>query len=98
MNMIQAWRHGCDDGARSSVVVMGEDVDYFGGVYASPTCRKWRTSRARLADLRRRLATAIGMAERLSARRIQFADYIYPAVDQTSELAHRYRSGFSSPS
>ncbi len=109
MNMIQALNSAMDvTMARDpSVVVMGEDVGYFGGVFrvTDGLQRKYGEHRVLDSPIAEGgiVATAIGMA--LNGLRpvaeIQFADYIYPAVDQiASELARiRYRTAgeFTSP-
>ena len=90
----------------SRVVVLGEDVGKFGGVFRATT-GPLRRVRRRSRDSTRRSprpassARAIGMA--LYGLRpvpeIQFADFIYPAFDQiVNELAKfRYRSGGQYP-
>ncbi len=109
MSMVEAIRDAmdCKMAEDKSVVVFGEDVGYFGGVFAAPTgCSANMASRA--ASTRRstnresspwRSAWAL-MGLRAVAE-IQFADYVYPGYDQiVSEAARlRYRSGgeFSAP-
>ena len=103
MNMIQA----VNDALRvemerdDRVVVMGEDVGKFGGVFRATQGLYERFGEERVFDTPLAeagiIGTAIGMA--LYGLRpvpeIQFADFIYPAFDQiVSELAkYRYRSG-----
>ena len=109
MNMIEAIRSGLDVvmDKDPNVVVMGEDVGYFGGVFrcTDGLQRKYGEHRVIDAPIAEGgiIGTAIGMG--LNGLRpvaeIQFADYIYPGFDQVvSELARiRYRSGgeFFSP-
>jgi 2-oxoisovalerate dehydrogenase E1 component beta subunit len=109
MNMIQALNSAMDVmmARDSNVVLMGEDVGYFGGVFrvTDGLQRKYGEHRVLDSPIAEGgiVATAIGMA--LNGLRpvaeIQFADYIYPAYDQiVSELARiRYRSGgdFTAP-
>jgi 2-oxoisovalerate dehydrogenase E1 component beta subunit len=109
MNMIEAIRSGLDVvmDKDPDVVVMGEDVGYFGGVFrcTDGLQRKYGEHRVIDAPIAEGgiIGTAIGMG--LNGLRpvaeIQFADYIYPGFDQVvSELARiRYRSGgeFFSP-
>ena len=109
MNMIEAIRSALDVvmGRDSDVVVLGEDVGYFGGVFrcTDGLQRKYGEHRVIDAPIAEGgiIGAAIGMG--LNGLRpvaeIQFADYIYPGFDQiVSELARiRYRSGgdFFSP-
>lgn len=103
MNMIQA----VNDALRTEmerddrVVVMGEDVGKFGGVFRATQGLYEKFGEDRVFDTPLSeagiIGTAIGMA--LYGLRpvpeIQFADFIFPAFDQiVSELAkYRYRSG-----
>ena len=103
MNMIQALNSAMDVmmARDPSVVLMGEDVGYFGGVFRATEGLQRKYGEHRVLDSPIAeggiVATAIGMS--LNGLRpvaeIQFADYIYPAYDQiVSELARiRYRSG-----
>ena len=90
-----------------NVVVFGEDVGYFGGVFrcTEGLQRKYGPERAFDTPIAEAgiLATAVGMGAYglRPVVEIQFADYIYPATDQLiSEAARlRYRSGgeFTAP-
>ncbi len=102
MNMIQALNSAMDvmlDRDRS-VVIIGEDVGYFGGVFrcTDGLQRKYGEHRVIDAPIAEGgiVATAIGMGVNglRPIAEIQFADYIYPGFDQiVSELARlRYRS------
>ncbi len=109
MTMIQALNSAMDVMlARSpDVVVFGEDVGYFGGVFRCTDGLQRKHGRARVFDTPITEAGIMGVAVGMSAyglrpvAEIQFADYIYPACDQLiSEAARlRYRSGgeFTSP-
>jgi 2-oxoisovalerate dehydrogenase E1 component beta subunit len=102
MNMIQALNSAMDIklGQDPSVVVLGEDVGYFGGVFrvTDGLQRKYGESRVMDTPISEGgiIAAAIGMAVNglRPVAEIQFADYIYPGYDQiVSELARiRYRS------
>jgi 2-oxoisovalerate dehydrogenase E1 component beta subunit len=109
MNMIQALNSAMDIklGQDPSVVVLGEDVGYFGGVFrvTDGLQRKYGESRVMDTPIAEGgiIAAAIGMAVNglRPVAEIQFADYIYPGYDQiVSELARiRNRSAgeFSAP-
>ena len=79
------------------VVVLGEDVGYFGGVFrvTAGLQKRFGTSRSfdtPIAELGI-VATAIGMAAYglRPVAEIQFADYIYPGLDQIFSEAGRMR-------
>jgi len=87
-------------GRDPNVVVMGEDVGYFGGVFRATDGLQRKYGEHRVIDTPIAeggiVAAAIGMGVNglRPVAEIQFADYIYPAFDQiVSELARlRYRS------
>ncbi len=103
MNMIQALNSAMDCllDRDPSVVIMGEDVGYFGGVFRATAGLQQKYGRQRVFDTPIAeggiIATAIGMGVNglRPIAEIQFSDYIYPAIDQiVSEAARlRYRSG-----
>ena len=107
MNIIQAVNDALRLEMRRDprVVVLGEDVGRFGGVFRATTGLQEEFGPDRCIDTPLAesgiVGTAIGMA--LYGMRpvpeIQFADFIYPAYDQiVSELAKmRYRSGGEYP-
>jgi pyruvate dehydrogenase E1 component beta subunit len=107
MNIIQAVNDALRLEMRrdSRVVVLGEDVGRFGGVFRATSGLQEEFGADRCFDTPLAesgiIGTAIGMA--LYGLRpvpeIQFADFIYPAYDQiVSELAKlRYRSGGQYP-
>ena len=102
MSMIEAIRnaHEVAMEADENVVVMGEDVGYFGGVFRCTAGLQKRFGVERCFDTPISelgiVGTAIGMAAYglKPVVEIQFADYMYPAYDQlVSEAARlRYRS------
>jgi 2-oxoisovalerate dehydrogenase E1 component beta subunit len=109
MNMIQAINSALDVmmGRDPDVVVMGEDVGYFGGVFRATAGLQQKYGKNRVFDTPITECGIIGVAVGMGAYglrpvpEIQFADYIYPALDQlVSEAARlRYRSAgeFISP-
>jgi len=102
MNMIQALNSAMDLmlDLDKSVVVLGEDVGYFGGVFRCTEGLQKKYGEHRVIDAPISeggiIAAAIGMGVNglRPVAEIQFADYIYPGFDQVvSELARlRYRS------
>jgi 2-oxoisovalerate dehydrogenase E1 component beta subunit len=83
-----------------TVVVFGEDVGYFGGVFRCTAGLQKKYGRTRCFDTPISEAGIVGTAIGMAAYglrpcvEIQFADYMYPAYDQiVSEAARmRYRS------
>ncbi|MEI4472638.1 alpha-ketoacid dehydrogenase subunit beta [Frigidibacter sp. MR17.24] len=102
MTMIEAIRDAMDVSmaADPAVVVFGEDVGYFGGVFrcTAGLQKKYGPSRCFDAPISESgiVGAGIGMAAYglKPVVEIQFADYVYPAYDQiVSEAARlRYRS------
>jgi 2-oxoisovalerate dehydrogenase E1 component beta subunit len=100
--MIEAIRSAMDVmmGRDDNVVVFGEDVGYFGGVFRASQGLQEKYGKSRCFDTPISelgiVGTAIGMAAYglRPCVEIQFADYMYPAYDQiVSEAARlRYRS------
>ncbi len=109
MNMIEAIRSALDVvmDRDPGVIILGQDVGYFGGVFrcTDGLQRKYGEQRVIDAPIAEGgiIGTAIGMGVNglRPVAEIQFADYIYPGFDQVvSELARlRYRSSgeFFSP-
>ena len=109
MNMIEAIRSGLDImmDKDPSVVLMGEDIGYFGGVFRCTDGLQRKYGEHRVIDAPISEGGIIGAAIGMGVNglrpvpEIQFADYIYPGFDQiVSELARlRYRSSgeFFSP-
>src|SRR5271154_7571024 len=102
MNMIQAINSALDVMLERdpNVVLMGEDVGYFGGVFRATEGLQRKYGEQRVLDTPIAeggiVASAIGMSVNglRPVAEIQFADYIYPGFDQIcSELARiRYRT------
>ena len=107
--MIEAIRdaHDVMMGRDENVVVFGEDVGYFGGVFRCTKGLQQKYGRARCFDTPINesgiIGTAIGMAAYglRPCVEIQFADYMYPAYDQlvseAARLRHRSAGDFTAP-
>lgn len=102
MNMIEAINSAMDVAMNRDemVTVMGEDVGYFGGVFRATAGLQKKYGKTRVFDTPITECGIVGVAVGMAAYglrpvpEIQFADYIYPALDQlVSEAARlRYRS------
>ena len=102
MTMIESIRdaHGVAMERDDTVVVFGEDVGYFGGVFRCTQGLQKRFGKTRCFDAPINESGIVGAAIGMAAHglrpciEIQFADYMYPAYDQiVSEAARiRYRS------
>src|SRR5690606_7518287 len=102
MTMIEAIRDAMDVmmARDEKVVVFGEDVGYFGGVFRCTAGLQQKYGKTRCFDAPISelgiVGAAIGMASYglRPCVEVQFADYVYPAYDQiVSEAARlRYRS------
>ncbi len=109
MTMVQALRSAMDVMLERdpNVVVFGQDVGYFGGVFRCTEGLQAKYGRARVFDAPISEGGIVGSAIGMAAYglrpvvEVQFADYFYPASDQiVSEAARlRYRSAgdFSAP-
>lgn len=99
MTMIEAVRSAMDVSMERSddVVVFGEDVGYFGGVFRATQGLQGKYGKTRCFDAPISesgiVGTAIGMAAYglRPCVEIQFADYMYPAYDQITQEAARIR-------
>ncbi|MEZ5488633.1 MAG: alpha-ketoacid dehydrogenase subunit beta [Steroidobacteraceae bacterium] len=102
MNMVQALNSAMDVmlARDPSVVLMGQDIGYFGGVFRVTDGLQKKYGAHRVIDTPIAEGGIVGAAIGMGVNglrpvaEIQFADYIYPAYDQVvSELARlRYRS------
>ncbi|MGD9912531.1 MAG: alpha-ketoacid dehydrogenase subunit beta [Rhizobiaceae bacterium] len=102
-SMIEAIRDAMDVsmGRDDTVVVFGEDVGFFGGVFRCTAGLQQKYGRTRCFDAPISESGIVGAAIGMAAYglkpcvEVQFADYVYPAFDQiASEAARiRYRSG-----
>lgn len=109
LNMIEAINEALDImmGRDPDVVILGEDVGYFGGVFRATAGLQDKYGRNRVFDSPINECGIIGASVGMAAYglrpvpEIQFADYIYPGLDQLiSEAARmRYRSAgeFTAP-
>ena len=109
MNMVQALNSAMDVMLERDprVVILGEDVGYFGGVFRVTDGLQRKYGEHRVLDTPISEGGIIGAAIGMGVNglkpvaEIQFADYIYPGFDQVvSELARlRYRTAgeFSAP-
>jgi 2-oxoisovalerate dehydrogenase E1 component beta subunit len=107
MNMIEAINSAMDVCLSSNpdVTVLGEDIGYFGGVFRATAGLQSKHGKTRVFDTPINECGIIGVAVGMAAYglrpvpEIQFADYIYPALDQlVSEAARlRYRSAGEFP-
>jgi 2-oxoisovalerate dehydrogenase E1 component beta subunit len=102
MNMIEAINSAMDVALDRDpdVIVLGEDVGFFGGVFRATAKLQAKYGKTRVLDTPITECGIVGVAVGMAAYglrpvpEIQFADYIYPALDQlVSEAARlRYRS------
>ncbi|WP_439371365.1 alpha-ketoacid dehydrogenase subunit beta [Bradyrhizobium sp. DASA03120] len=109
MTMIEAIRSGLDLAMAKdeNVIVYGEDVGYFGGVFrcTQGLQKKYGKNRCFDAPISELgiVGTAVGMAAYglRPCIEIQFADYMYPAYDQivseAARLRHRSAGDFTCP-
>ena len=109
MNMVQALNSAMDVMLTRdpNVLIFGEDVGYFGGVFRATAGLQKKHGKRRVFDAPISeggiLAAAIGMGVYglRPVAEIQFADYILPAFDQlvseASRLRYRSAGGFSAP-
>ena len=103
MNMIEALNSALDDLMirDENVLVFGEDVGYFGGVFRVTDGLQEKHGAHRVFDTPlaeggiASMAMGMGLNGLRPVAEIQFADYIFPAYDQiVNEIAKiRHRSG-----
>ncbi len=109
MTMIEAIRNAHDVAMERDerVVVFGEDVGYFGGVFRCTAGLQEKYGKSRCFDAPINEAGIVGAAIGMAAYglrpviEIQFADYVYPAIDQivseAARLRHRSAGDFTCP-
>jgi 2-oxoisovalerate dehydrogenase E1 component beta subunit len=109
MNMIEAINDALDIMLERdpNVVILGEDVGFFGGVFRATAGLQERHGKNRVFDTPISECGIIGVAVGMGAYglrpvpEIQFADYIYPGLDQliseASRLRYRSASEFHAP-
>jgi 2-oxoisovalerate dehydrogenase E1 component beta subunit len=109
MNMIEAIRDAMDTvmGVDKRVVVFGEDVGYYGGVFRCTQGLQKKYGKSRVFDTPINESGIVGVAIGMAAyglrpvAEIQFADYVYPGYDQivseAARLRHRSAGDFSAP-
>jgi len=99
MTMVQAIRSALDVtlGRDENVVVFGEDVGYFGGVFRCTEGLQAKYGSSRVFDTPIAEGGIVGIAVGMGAyglrpvAEIQFADYMYPGYDQIVSAAARLR-------
>ncbi len=99
MTMIQAIRSAMDNamGRDENVVVFGEDVGFFGGVFRCTEGLQKKYGKHRCFDAPINESGIIGAAIGMAVYglrpcvEIQFADYMYPGYDQITQEAARIR-------
>jgi len=99
MTMIQAINNAMENAMRKddNVVVFGEDVGYFGGVFRCTQGLQSKFGAHRCFDAPISESGIVGAAIGMAAYglrpcvEIQFADYVMPAFDQLSQEASRIR-------
>lgn len=109
MTMIEAIRDAMDVMLEKdpNVLLFGEDIGYFGGVFRCTAGLQAKYGIERVFDTPINESAIVGMAVGMAAQglrpcvEIQFADYVYPAYDQISQeaarLRHRSNGQFSCP-
>jgi len=109
MSMIQALRSAMDVAMErdDKVIVYGQDVGYFGGVFRVTEGLQAKYGKSRCFDAPISEGGIVGTAVGMGAYglrpvvEIQFADYFYPAMDQivseAARLRHRSAGDFTAP-
>src|SRR3979409_59758 len=100
MNMVQALNSAMDIMLQRDprVVILGEDVGYFGGVFRVTDGLQRKYGEHRVLDTPMAEGGIIGAAIGMGVNglkpvaEIQFADYIYPGFDQVVRELARWRS------
>ncbi|MCO5732343.1 alpha-ketoacid dehydrogenase subunit beta [Rhizobium sp. SSA_523] len=109
MTMIEALRDAMDVmlSRDPKVVIFGEDVGYFGGVFRCTAGLQTKFGEERVFDTPINESAIVGLGIGMATQgmkpcvEIQFADYMYPAYDQITQEAarirHRSNEEFSCP-
>lgn len=109
LNMVEAINDALDImlSRDPNVTIMGEDVGYFGGVFRCTAGLQKKHGKTRVFDTPISECGIIGVAVGMGAYglrpvpEIQFADYIYPGLDQliseAARLRHRSAGDFIAP-
>jgi len=109
MTMIEALRDAMDESmARDErVIVFGEDVGYFGGVFRCTAGLQAKYGIERVFDTPINESAIVGLGIGMAAQgmrpcvEMQFADYVFPAYDQITQeaarLRHRSNQEFTCP-
>ena len=109
MTMPQALNSAMDImlGRDPKVLILGEDVGYFGGVFRCTDGLQKKYGKRRVFDTPIAEGGIVGLSVGMGAyglrpvAEIQFVDYIYPAMDQlvseASRIRHRSGGDFSAP-
>lgn len=109
MSIIEALRSAMDVklGDDPSVIVFGQDVGYFGGVFRCTAGLQKQYGEDRVFDTPINESAIAGLAIGMAAQgmrpcvEIQFADYVFPAYDQITQeaarLRHRSNEQFTCP-
>ncbi|WP_424991002.1 alpha-ketoacid dehydrogenase subunit beta [Fluviibacterium sp. S390] len=109
MSMIEALRDAMDVmlDRDPKVLIFGEDVGYFGGVFRCTAGLQKKYGEERVFDTPINESAIVGMAVGMAAQgmrpcvEVQFADYVFPAYDQITQEAarirHRSNQMFSCP-
>ena len=109
MSMIEALRSAMDVALERDpgVIVFGEDVGYFGGVFRCTAGLQSKYGEERVFDTPINESAIVGLAVGMAAQgmkpcvEIQFADYVFPAYDQITQeaarLRHRSNGQFTCP-
>ncbi len=99
MSMVEALRDAMDVKLAEDpgVVIFGEDVGYFGGVFRCTAGLQEKYGEQRVFDTPINESAIVGMAIGMATHgmrpcvEMQFADYMYPAYDQITQEAARMR-------
>jgi len=109
MTIIEALRSAMDEALAhdDKVVVFGEDVGFFGGVFRCTAGLQEKYGEARVFDTPINESAIVGLGVGMAAQgmrpcvEMQFADYVFPAYDQITQeaarLRHRSNQDFTCP-